>query len=1809
MSNERYFFGADELLNAPPADRKFLLVLSDEDKEVYRQILSNRFKSDQSETVQALDYVFIKKLHTERPENEVLTKIYERLTKINNVNHYDGFNTILDDELENSEKQINFTLKHTKNEIWEIIHGKCEKGDRTLIQATAGYLRGNARAGSEGRAKNVSYRSKEQEKELIADFVDANHLWFDDDLLTRKFAEGGEQKVYRLNEDYVVKVNDCGFYDSWLEYLESLLLHNLFFSPNTTYELLGFTWEDGELFSVVKQRYIKETRPTKNSETQALLEDIGFENVPKGTSNYYNYTLCVGLMDLHIGNVFTKNDGVRDVLYFIDTIAYINNEPKKFEYGGNLDELNNLEATISKGRQDYQTRGALTVIKWLRANENPNDAQNTNIVLNELKSGIRELGPSVRQIEELFVREPEMKDNADLQETVELYNAYNRVQELYDAWLRKRADEFDYSIFFDRRDDDDEPKVSQEETKAADREEWYQKSRFSKKWAPTFKDAVEKLKQQYFDAQKSKETWEAKQYKKAKGKNVFVGEELSGANVSVDYINEKRRSGAIRGAEWVMKESIEALNDLGFGKEEIADLLNPKADEDTNFCMQASEKSLAKEWEPELLNLIELAPTEKNRIKAQGYGIDFVGAKKGAFSNILTEKKYKEAEDTEMPGFRTFESLFILASKIDQSKPFAVAYFGDTRGNRYEYAAASNDIQELIGILKRHDMGEAVVEIYNPKSKKVYAFILYTENSYDNESVRLTESNKKASPENEEDELLTDEEVKRLSNIDFSKMEVYVDPKMIIPDKALPAALSAKEEAPTTLKKNEYLVWHGGDVVGDWSLESGDFGINFGNKEQAESRLTTKKEGAVKQYIITLQNPLVLHLDFGWWPDSPYWKEFGYVPEDYSGKIIDYLIAEGYDGIIYPNSVEGDGESYIVFNPKAIRPVIEKHTLEQEAIHRYQWMRNKEGGQEYGNQEIIVPENEARYLEFRHLLKDKKMSFADYQKKFGQAYMRYIRMNNKGEWKFHNLNGLDKLKPEQQYFDNGWVIEVTDFNSPEAIKQGSTADSEINVVAGAEAAIGVLEGVTPNMKPTPKFPHGKELLDMTVAQINEAQGMLSSYYWDNFISPKEAEIKDLQFRSKLLPARSPEKAKMKDQILDLQSEVAVYNSESRKTFVDSWIAMSNYLMHWTVSSGLVDKVDESDMEEYFSDMLGDLSTYTFEREREMTWDQKLIDVWLDIVRDHFVNGEKIKLGENYQVPTVACPLADDMEVPVPVASFVNYMLREGKACKLISAGYNTAPIEDILPCWTVHFECIQPLTQQEILTAFENNVKVLVRGKGNYDIYFLLPYKIGPGEASAVKQYLNALEIALARDEFYDLESKGYEDKLKWFAKDLKELKSASPQIRYEREKMLYIDASTSFTKAQLIMFFDTQPNGVEFNANLHGKLVGEWQRSVPGRLRKVDGVYDILRLEGNNVTTLQYGPAFELVDLIFKGEVLVLTEKSPMLRVSVEEKNAVQELPAEQLPAAKLSIEFDVPSEEYDHTTCVISDLASAIERGGCSCADGNDYHFNEYELDQLREILETGETQTFVPVANLKYPLNWVAKMKVEGNFLKLPSERMSTSEYNDVKRIMLKSEGVYNKNAFEFEEPAIDVYLRILGGEEYNMRKKYQYYGTPAATGDYMVKLAEIKCGMKFLEPSAGRAALMNAIWRVCPEAKIDYFEAMPTNLKVLKELSNVAFLGEDFLKIKTSKKYDRIIANPPFSKDQDQAHIRLMYDLLAPKGRLVTVSATHWQFANDKHSTAFREWIAKIGAQVIDVPAGTFKESGTMVPTVIIVADKK
>jgi hypothetical protein len=158
---------------------------------------------------------------------------------------------------------------------------------------------------------------KEKQVSFLKSYAQKEGLWLKSlPSGSQYLTEGGESKVY-LSEDgrYVIKLNDSGYYATWTEYFNSLVLHNLLFS-NTAYSLLGFTEVDEKLFAVMQQPFVEGE--------QALLDHIeGFLNfngfVKTKRQDYYNSELNLVLEDMHDENVIARGD----VLFFIDTVFYV----------------------------------------------------------------------------------------------------------------------------------------------------------------------------------------------------------------------------------------------------------------------------------------------------------------------------------------------------------------------------------------------------------------------------------------------------------------------------------------------------------------------------------------------------------------------------------------------------------------------------------------------------------------------------------------------------------------------------------------------------------------------------------------------------------------------------------------------------------------------------------------------------------------------------------------------------------------------------------------------------------------------------------------------------------------------------------------------------------------------------------------------------------------------------------------------------------------------------------------------------------------------------------------------------------------------------------------------------------------------------------------------------------------------------------------------------------------------------------------------------------------------------------------------
>jgi Serine/Threonine/Tyrosine Kinase found in polyvalent proteins len=202
----------------------------------------------------------------------------------------------------------------TRYEIQNVISGTSESPASTVIEAAARELRRRKKA-----SKHTTYKEqqKEQEEPGLISWIAQENLWVRDVDESRYLTRGAEQLVYLdFDTRFVLKLNDGIFYASWLDYLHSLLLHNLFF-PCTAYELIGFYRPNETLFAVVKQPFISTSEITDLNQVYKFLTGNGFRNTRH--HDYVNDELGLLLEDMHDENVLTSDE----TLFFIDTVFYI----------------------------------------------------------------------------------------------------------------------------------------------------------------------------------------------------------------------------------------------------------------------------------------------------------------------------------------------------------------------------------------------------------------------------------------------------------------------------------------------------------------------------------------------------------------------------------------------------------------------------------------------------------------------------------------------------------------------------------------------------------------------------------------------------------------------------------------------------------------------------------------------------------------------------------------------------------------------------------------------------------------------------------------------------------------------------------------------------------------------------------------------------------------------------------------------------------------------------------------------------------------------------------------------------------------------------------------------------------------------------------------------------------------------------------------------------------------------------------------------------------------------------------------------
>lgn len=189
-------------------------------------------------------------------------------------------------------------------------------------------------------------------------------------------------------------------------------------------------------------------------------------------------------------------------------------------------------------------------------------------------------------------------------------------------------------------------------------------------------------------------------------------------------------------------------------------------------------------------------------------------------------------------------------------------------------------------------------------------------------------------------------------------------------------------------------------------------------------------------------------------------------------------------------------------------------------------------------------------------------------------------------------------------------------------------------------------------------------------------------------------------------------------------------------------------------------------------------------------------------------------------------------------------------------------------------------------------------------------------------------------------------------------------------------------------------------------------------------------------------------------------------------------------------------------------------------------------------------------------------------------------------------------------------------LLTGVYTRTKQDFGAFFTPQELAARMVERAAAGAngGHRWLEPSAGDGAILRELLKR-DFLTVTVVEIQPMNVqklhKILPDRPKGEWLLNDFLALSPNAPYpgrfDRIVMNPPFAKRADVHHIRHAWDFLKPGGRLVAIASAAVMYRSDALGDAFRKLVNQYGSMV-ELPVGTFKDSGTMVRTVFIVMDK-
>lgn len=241
----------------------------------------------------------------------------------------------------------------------------------------------------------------------------------------------------------------------------------------------------------------------------------------------------------------------------------------------------------------------------------------------------------------------------------------------------------------------------------------------------------------------------------------------------------------------------------------------------------------------------------------------------------------------------------------------------------------------------------------------------------------------------------------------------------------------------------------------------------------------------------------------------------------------------------------------------------------------------------------------------------------------------------------------------------------------------------------------------------------------------------------------------------------------------------------------------------------------------------------------------------------------------------------------------------------------------------------------------------------------------------------------------------------------------------------------------------------------------------------------------------------------------------------------------------------------------------------------------------------------------------LHVLGSMAVVNRLATITTGQMARPLYVEVNKALEAIGGKWDRKAggHTFEgDPQDALDQVVLTGRFIDRRQEFGFFETPRAIVLQLIEAAGVKAGMRVLEPSAGRGAIL---LELPPECSVFAIEMDPKHGFALAGVCArfearghaEGFAGKDFLTYPSHEAADAVVMNPPFSRQQDIDHVTHALAFLKPGGLLAAVMSNGVTFRDNAKARAFKALLEANEGTITPLPEGSF-EPATGVRTVMV-----